>query len=299
MKLSDLANVLRAAGLTVVETTGWATRGYDGQDLTETAGVLWHHTATARERYAADSAPTLGTCIGGRPDLAGPLCNIVLGRNGVAYLVAAGVANHAGAGSAPGVPTDLGNHYLIGIEMESSGVAPWDWTAAQLAAAPRLGAALERNYLNHLPPEMRLQLGHLEYSSQGKIDPAGWPGGMDGLRMAINDVLNNKGADNMALTDADITKLFNAAVPRQGGMKGDTSLKGMIGYNDSNLGRIINTQAAQNAQISALVGAVKAMAGGESFDEAKLLAGVEDAAAAGVSAALDSLKVTVEVPDHE
>jgi len=190
--LDNLPAFLRSKGLTVVETPGWITRGYAGQDLKEIRGVLWHHTATASARYSLTGAPTLAMCINGRSDLAGPLCNIVFGRNGVVYMVATGVANHAGAGSAPGIPDDMGNHYLIGIEMESSGVAPWDWTPAQLATAPRLGAAIEQWGLQHLAPEMRLQLGHMEYSSQGKIDPAGWPGGMNGLRAAINTVLAAK-----------------------------------------------------------------------------------------------------------
>jgi hypothetical protein len=196
MKLSNLANVLRAAGLTVVESPGWADRGYAGQDLRQVRGVLWHHTATNRGRYAASGAPTLSMCLNGRPDLPGPLCNIVFGRNGTVYLLAAGVANHAGAGSAPGVPKDMGNHYLIGIEMESSGIAPWDWTEDQIRIAPHLGAAFERAYLGWLDESERLQLGHLEYSSQGKIDPAGWPGGMDGLRANINAVLNGSAAIN-------------------------------------------------------------------------------------------------------
>lgn len=183
MKLSNLADVLRDAGLTVVETSGWADRGYAGQDLQDVRGVLWHHTATHRSRYDTSDAPTLGMCINGRSDLPGPLCNIVFGRTGVVYLVAAGVANHAGAGSAHNIPTDRGNHYLIGIEMESSGIAPWDWTAEQLWVAPFLGAALERAY------GVDLQIAHYEYSSQGKIDPAGWPGGMDGLRASINAAL--------------------------------------------------------------------------------------------------------------
>lgn len=194
MKLSNLANVLRAAGLTVVESAGWANRGYAGQDLRQVRGVLWHHTATNRTRYAAQDAPTLSMCLNGRPDLPGPLCNIVFGRSGTVYLLAAGVANHAGAGSAPGVPANMGNHYLIGIEMESSGIAPWDWTDDQVRVAPHLGAALERAYLGWLDESERLQLGHLEYSSQGKIDPAGWPGGMDGLRASINAVLTGSGA---------------------------------------------------------------------------------------------------------
>jgi len=158
--------------------------------------------------------------INGRSDLAGPLCNITFGRDGTVYLVAAGVANHAGKGSAPGFPRDAGNHYLIGIEMESSGVAPWDWTADQIRIAPYLGAALERAYLQGIPADMRLQLGHKEYSSEGKIDPAGWPGDMDGLRASINAVLAGSAAIApessttkpegflMALTDAQQADLY-------------------------------------------------------------------------------------------
>lgn len=186
MKLSNLPTILRSYGLTVVETPGWANRGYAGQDLQAIRGVIWHHTATNRARFNSDDAPTVGMCTTGRPDVAGPLCNIVFGRTGIVYLIAAGVGNHAGRGSAPGIPIHTGNHYFIGIEMESSGIAPWDWTPDQLRVAPYLGAALELGYLQHLPAEMRLQLGHKEYSSEGKIDPAGWPGDCDGLRASIN-----------------------------------------------------------------------------------------------------------------
>lgn len=101
----------------------------------------------------------------------------------------------------------------------------------------------------------------------------------------------------MPLTDADVDKLFNTKVPRQGGMKGDTSLKGMIGYNDTNLGRIINLQTAQDATIKGLAGAVKALAGGEQFDEGKLLASIAEtvkaATAEGVAAGIESIDTTV------
>ena len=189
MKLSNLGNELRAAGLTVVETAGWQNRGYNGQDLVSIDGVLWHHTATNRNAFVNANAPTLNMCVNGRSDLAGPLCHIVLGRDGTVYLVAAGLANHAGRGSAAGIPRDEGNWRLIGIEMESSGVAPWDWTDDQIRVAPYLGAALERAQLMDQPEDLRVQIGHLEYSSEGKIDPAGWPGGMDGLRASINAIL--------------------------------------------------------------------------------------------------------------
>lgn len=186
MKLSNLASALRKYGLTVVETEGWQNRGYLGQDLKEVRGVLHHHTATPRSNYNYSDAPTLSMCVNGRSDLPGPLCQIVLGRSGTVYLAAAGLANHAGTGYAAGIPAHTGNHYFIGIEYESSGIAPWDWTEDQKRVAPYLGAALELEYLQHLPEDMRIQLGHKEYSDGGKIDPAGWPGDMDGLRAQIN-----------------------------------------------------------------------------------------------------------------
>lgn len=220
MILSNLATVLRNAGLTVVETAGWASRGYEDQDLADVRGVLWHHTATNRTAFDTQNAPTLAMCVNGRPDLAGPLCHIVLGRDGTVYLVAAGLANHAGRGSAAGIPTDAGNYYLIGIEMESSGIAPFDWTEDQVRVAPYLGAALENEYLTDQPAELRVQLGHLEYSSEGKIDPAGWPGGLDGLRAAINAILTGttptlNPASAPAPAPAPIINLASTAGPDQ------------------------------------------------------------------------------------
>ena len=193
-KLSGMADVLRKAGVKVVEVEGWKSRGYAGQDLAAVRGVMWHHTATNRAAFISSNAPTLNLCINGREDLAGPLCNIVLGRDGTAYIVAAGVANHAGTGFIDGIPANAGNHYMVGIEMESSGIAPWDWTAAQLTAAPRIGAALESTYGASIQP------GHLEYSNAGKIDPAGWPGGMDGLRASINAIIGGNPTATKPLT---------------------------------------------------------------------------------------------------
>ena len=185
--LDNMADVLRSYGLKVVEVEGWQYRGYAQQDLDDADGVLWHHTATNRSAFVTSNAPTLNLCINGRSDLAGPLANIVFGRDGTCYIVATGIANHAGTGHAHGIPAHQGNRRLIGIEMESSGVAPWDWTPQQLAEMPKLGAALEIAYLQDQAEEMRLQLGHDEYSDAGKIDPAGLPGGMSWLRAAINN----------------------------------------------------------------------------------------------------------------
>lgn len=192
MLLSNLANNLRKYGLTVVEIDGWKNRAFNGQDLREIRGVLWHHTATPRSNFNNSDVPTLGTCLNGNHATPGPLCQIMLGRSGTVYILAAGLCNHAGWGVAAGMPVDTGNQHLIGIEMESSGIAPFDWTADQIRVAPYLGAALELSYLMNKDPEMRIQLGHQEYTAArnpnlgGKIDPAGWPGGMNGLRTQIN-----------------------------------------------------------------------------------------------------------------
>lgn len=185
--LTDIADQLRKRGLTVVEVPGWRTRGYAGYGFYGLAGVLHHHTATGRAAYASSNAPTLNLLVNGRSDLPGPLCNLAFGRDGTVYVVAAGWANHAGRGAAPGFPQDQGNGWLIGIEAESSGVQPWDWTPDQLRVWPYLGAALEAAYLVARPADLRLQLGHREYSSEGKIDPAGM--NLDAFRASINKVL--------------------------------------------------------------------------------------------------------------
>lgn len=198
--LTDLADKLRAQGLTVVEVPGWKTRGYGGLGFYGVAGVLHHHTATGRAAFARSNAPTLNLLTHGRSDLAGPLCNLAFGRDGTVYVVAAGWANHAGRGSAPGFPRDQGNGWLIGIEAESSGVTPWDWTKDQLRVWPYLAAALEQVYLSNRAASLRLQLGHKEYSSEGKIDPAGIS--MDQFRASINKIISGKQLGSAATAPA-------------------------------------------------------------------------------------------------
>ncbi|MHA7240004.1 hypothetical protein [Arthrobacter sp. TMS1-12-1] len=67
----------------------------------------------------------------------------------------------------------------------------------------------------------------------------------------------------------------------------------ILGYVDTNVN---NGFAAPNAKVDGLVGALAAVAGGESFDQAKLLASIEEATRRGVLAAVGSVteeKVTV------
>lgn len=175
-KLEQLADP--KYGLEVVFEPGWKRRGASGGAQMKTvAGVLWHHDVAPRTGIY----PLRAMLRDGRKGLSGPLCHIGFDRDGVVHVVGAGKANHAGTGSVPGVVRNGGNTRLIGIEMTSAGTRPWDWTDAQLRQMPLLGAAL--NDIFGLTASKHW--AHYEYSNGGKIDPAGLPGAMPGLRSRI------------------------------------------------------------------------------------------------------------------
>lgn len=131
-RASWLPDVLRAAGLKVALEPGWEARG--AATFTP-RGVMVHHTAGGK-----GEAPSLRICRDGRPDLPGPLCQLLLGRSGTFYVLASGRANHAGAGEWAGVTS--GNTSFIGIECENSGTPTDPWPAIQLDAMHRGCAAL-------------------------------------------------------------------------------------------------------------------------------------------------------------
>ncbi|MFJ4656139.1 N-acetylmuramoyl-L-alanine amidase [Nocardia sp. NPDC088792] len=154
-----LADVLREAGLRVIEHDGWRDRGHG--DFADLRGVLCHHTA--------GGGPNDWRIVQyGRPDLEGPLAQLVLERDGTYRVIAAGVCWHAGRGSWPGWPTNNANYHVIGIEAVSRGDGT-DWTPAQLDAYRRGCAAI----LRRIGRTARDCVAHREYSSEGKIDPAG------------------------------------------------------------------------------------------------------------------------------
>lgn len=151
--LSWLAPVLRDAGLTVNEQPDWLTRGHG--DFGTAKGIIFHHTAGPR----AGNINDLGTLINGRPDLAGPLCNLGLARDGSWYCIAAGRAYHAGRGLWQGVAD--GNSQMIGIEAENTGLANDNpWPQAQIDSAVKGCAAL----LAHIGAKASMCAGHLEYA---------------------------------------------------------------------------------------------------------------------------------------
>jgi len=157
VRLDQLAAHLRRAGLDVVEVPGWRNRGHG--DFTAIKSIVCHHTAGP----AVGSMPSLKVVTQGRSDLAGPLCNLALGRDGTVYVVSAGVAWHAGKVKR----TEWDNQHAIGIEAEATGTDAWP--EVQMDAYARLCKALMDRY--ELP--LSAVLGHKEVCDPTgrKIDP--------------------------------------------------------------------------------------------------------------------------------
>ncbi|GAA4858577.1 peptidoglycan recognition protein family protein [Saccharopolyspora rosea] len=160
-----LADVLRDAGLNVVETPGWRERTADSGPQPEPVGVLEHHTANTASYQ--NPAPSLQMCIEGRTDLAGPLCHGLIGFDGTVHLIAAGRANHAGRAKASGPnPEGDGNVLYVGFEWDYQGVDQGP-SREQYSAALQATAAV----LHHLGRPPDAARGHKETSVTGKIDP--------------------------------------------------------------------------------------------------------------------------------
>lgn len=145
---------------------GW--RGAGHGDFKDIRGVMVHHTGNSRE-----SAQSIRN---GRPDLSGPLSNLHIAPDGTVTIVAVGVCWHAGVGSYPWLPTNMGNWHLIGIECAWPTIGPGGsynsrerWPDAQIIAMRNTVAAL----LGHLGYLQDRTIGHKEYAgaAQGKWDP--------------------------------------------------------------------------------------------------------------------------------
>jgi hypothetical protein len=162
-RMTDIAAILRDAGLPVREVPGWQSRGHGA--MGPVLGVLCHHTAGA----ASGNYPSERIVVNGRPGLAGPLAQLGLARDGTWIVIAAGQAWHAGTGSMSWVPGRRGNTHLIGIEAESVGTRD-DWTPQQRAGYPRGVATLLEAF--GLPASRAI--GHKEWAPGRKIDPAYW-----------------------------------------------------------------------------------------------------------------------------
>lgn len=155
---------------------GWESRG---NASFAPAAVICHWTAGPAKTTKRAS---LNVVTNGRPGLSGPLAQVYLDRAGIPVIVAAGRANHAGAGSWRGI---TGNTGAYGIEAEAAG--PADWTDAQRVAYPRLVAAM----LQGLGRGAEFTCGHSEWATPKgrKQDINGWT--MDDMRVSVAALLKN------------------------------------------------------------------------------------------------------------
>ena len=162
-RLTWLPTVLRDAGLKVVEVSGWQTRGHG--DVGRIIGVICHHTAYPS---LADN-DDVNVVKRGRPDLKGPLSQLVLGRDGTYYMIAAGKAWHAGVGKWKGVTA--GNNSFIGIEACQRGYIKGPkaelWAPAQIDAYQKGCAAI----LDYIKQPVTQCIGHKEWAPGRKTDP--------------------------------------------------------------------------------------------------------------------------------
>lgn len=182
MYLNDLADVLRRAGLNVVEVGGW--RGHNHGAMRAVRSIVCHHTAGP---WGGGDYPSFGTVRNGRPGLPGPLSQLGLGRSGTVYVFSNGVSWHAGTTIDSSV---YGNYYAIGIEAENAGTGQ-PWPPAQVEAYAKLCAALCKHYNI---PVSRVR-GHKEicYPAGRKIDPHGLPGDMNGHRARVQRYMRSGG----------------------------------------------------------------------------------------------------------
>jgi hypothetical protein len=241
MRDLELADRLRAMGVEVVEVDGWQTRGSDSFDP---RGAVWHHTAGP----SSGSTPSLNVVINGRPDLAGPLCNVLQSREpsgrDKAYVVAAGRANHAGSGGWAGLS---GNGSVYGLEVEHTGTSPLP-TARQDVAHRIVAAMVDgRADAAHC-------CQHSEWAPSRKIDIA-TDTNPDAYRAAAAGYLGGTGTpppttDGEFTVDAEAAKRFDKLEQQIASV--GTALNKHIEQEDATQGRVDSVGTALNKHITQL-----------------------------------------------
>lgn len=189
--LTWLPSVLKSAGLKVEEYPGWQTRGHG--DVGTIKGVLCHHNADANSTEAHDHQHDVDLIANGRPDLAGPLSQLFLANDGTFTVIAAGSGWHAGAGNWQGVTT--GNHSLIGIEADNSGLGNEPWPEVEMDAYARGCGAI----LKHIGAPVIMCAGHKEYAlPRGRKSDPNFD--MNKFRQRVADFMGGDVAPNIPET---------------------------------------------------------------------------------------------------
>lgn len=181
-----LGDVLRAAGVEVVEVHGWKDRG-NGSLFAD--AVVWHHDGSP-----PGASPNVPGYIAREVDAGRAGANVWVGLDGRWHLIAAGRTFHAGKVRV-GKP---GNAQSIGIETDHTTGEPW--SGVELLASLRKGTAA---VLAHMGRDVT----RLEFHKT-VCDPPGRKHDPDGLdlfteREAVDALME----DDMPLSDADVEKV--------------------------------------------------------------------------------------------
>lgn len=176
---NNLIKAAEAAGVKYDVDSTWLDVDPYG-DKFQPVGVVWHHTACGS--LARGNMPSLGWCRNPGP-YAGQAraCHIVVGRDGALQIIAGKGAYHAGAGgplkvNGTLIPKDLGNRYLIGIEIEASSTTKvnakdvqtpkWGMNPAQLESVSKFCAAL----FDIMKWDTEAAIRHRDWAPGRKID---------------------------------------------------------------------------------------------------------------------------------
>jgi hypothetical protein len=269
MAITWLADVLRAAGLTVVEHAGWRTRAVDGS-WSPRYGIV-HATAAPRTQSDTDQVRIVRD---GRTGLRGPIANACVDRAGRWHVLAAGRCNTTIEGTA-GPYQGLGNTYALGVEACNDNVDE-PWMAVQYDAYVRGWAAIARK-LGWTSERLR---GHKEHTPGHKTDPNFSMATFRSRVAAVlagedNDVGTLEGIQATQLKDAHFTLTQGINNPAGSGSvpfhvwaewltgtvkalasaqsQGDAALAAQLGQIDSKADARAVAEAQRDAELRALV----------------------------------------------
>lgn len=178
-----LADALRADPVLapyVVEEPGWESRGRPPSDFSFTPHfVLSHHTACG-------TGTTPQQCIqqityNGNSGAPPPISQLLISREPIVYILAAGRANHAGSGT--WMDGTEGNGFAIGIEVCNNGTGE-RWGDLQVELYRRTAAAIFNHFGYYSTDRVDTHFAYTHRKPNNdnvKIDPAGpadfWPQG--------------------------------------------------------------------------------------------------------------------------
>lgn len=195
MRATWLADVLRNAGLKVVELPGWKDRG---GELVDIDGLVWHHDGSP-----PGASPSVPKYMAGQIDQGKPGAQTWVALDGTWHLVAAGKCSHTGE-VRQGKP---GNSRALGFETDHT--TGETWSGVHLLASLRVGTAAIVEHMG--ADEQALEFHKTICSPPGrKTDPDGLE--LDVERAAVAALL--RGGPELTADERDAVLTANHFVKK-------------------------------------------------------------------------------------